>query len=597
MLALCKVGRFAEAVTRSIARGTDPAICVLLLLVSALTTAGCAATSPPVLESRDILFAHAAVAADHPIASEAGLEMLRLGGNAVDAAVATSFCLSVVRPYSCGIGGGGFMLIHVPATNGSEARTIAINYRETAPAAVGPDYFIKLDDPTASRFGVHAVGVPGTVAGLAYALKTYGTLDLPTVLAPAIRAAEQGVPADANFVAAANELAQDFEKHPGQREKAAAIWRDLCRSGQVKVGDNIRQPQQAAALRLIALHGPDAFYRGEIAHAIVAAMNAHGGPITTDDLRNYKVVEMQPLRSDFRGHTILSMPPPSSGGIAMQQIFGILQRRWNDFAGLKHTSFPYVHLVTEATKHAFADRSRWLADPAFVDVPTGRLTSPEYLDQRAAAISMYETSGPQSYGSSEPAKDDAGTSHLCVVDAGGMAVACTETINLTFGSLISVPGFGFALNNEMDDFTTTPGQPNAFGLTQSDRNLPAAGKRPLSSMSPTIVLKGGKAVMVAGASGGPRIITGTTQCLLNCMLFDMTPVEAVAQPRFHHQWMPNVLQFEEGCVSQLTIDHLKAYGHETGSIAKVGEVQMIRVTQDGIRAASDPRKGGRPAGY
>ncbi len=569
----------------------------LILLVSAIALCGCAGPQRQSVAEETPPFQHAAVAADHPVASLAGLEMLRRGGNAVDAAVATSFCLSVVRPYSCGIGGGGFMLIYIPAANGSEPHAIAINYRETAPAAVRPDYFEKLNDPAASRFGHHAVAVPGTVAGLAHALQHYGTLDLATVLQPAIRAAEQGVPADANFVAAANELKNELDKNPDLMKIAAPIWQDLCLSGKVEIGSIIKQPQQAKALRLIAEKGPDAFYKGEIGHAIFASMHTHGGPLTMSDLNDFKVSETKPLIGRFREYQLLSMPPPSSGGIAMQQIFGILERRWDDFHGLKNTSPQYVHQLAEAMKHAFADRSRWLADPDFVKVPVEQLTSPAYLDKLAASISMNSTLEPQAYGSAEPLTNDSGTSHFCVIDSTGMAVACTETINLNYGSLVTVPGFGFVLNNEIDDFTTIPNQPNAFGLTQSDRNLPAPGKRPLSSMSPTIMVKDGKAALIAGASGGPRIITGTTQSILNCLLFDLTPAEAVSERRFHHQWMPNVLQFEDGCVSDWTRRELESRGHKTGSIAAVGQVQMIQFTPQGIRAASDPRKGGAPAGY
>lgn len=575
--------------------------CVTFALVvgAILLPAGCAARPKISAAGDEPVYTKAAVAADHPVASQAGLEILRQGGNAVDAAVATSFCLSVVRPYSCGIGGGGFMLIYIPARDGREARAIAINYREVAPAAVGPDYYVAWNDPEASRFGHHAVAVPGTVAGLSHALKRYGTLPLEVVLQAAIRAADEGFPADASFVSAARELAKDLEAKPDLMKLAAPIWQDVCLSGKVKVGDIIKQPSQAKALRLIADKGPDAFYKGEIGHAIFACMHTHGGPITMADLRQYQadmVREIEPITGHFRGHAVLSMPPPSSGGIAMQQILGILERRMKSGVLGDQNSSNYVHVVTEAMKHAFADRSRWLADPAFVEVPIERLTAPSHLDQLAASISMERTREPQEYGSSPPLEEDGGTSHFCVIDSTGMAVACTETINLNFGSLVTVPGFGFVLNNEMDDFTTIPNQPNAFGLVQSDRNLPEPGKRPLSSMSPTIVLKDGKVVLIAGASGGPRIISGTTQCILNALLFEMSPIQAVSQPRFHHQWMPNVLGLEDGCSSLAEREALRQRGHEMRTTTDVGVVQMIRVTEDGIRAASDPRKGGMPAG-
>jgi gamma-glutamyltranspeptidase/glutathione hydrolase len=570
---------------------------VLIALVLVAPVNGCASAARNPQAQLMRVYAHAAVAADHPVASQAGLEMLKRGGNAVDAAVATSFCLSVVRPYSCGIGGGGFMLIYQPATDDREARAIAIDYRETAPAAVDANYFVNREDKTASAFGHHAVAVPGTVAGLTHALKNYGTLGLATVLEPAIRAADEGFAADANFVNAARELGRDLEKHPHLMKFAAPLWQDVCKSGALQVGDIIRQPQEARALRLIAEQGADAFYRGEIGHAIFATMHTHGGPITMADLKDYAVRERQPLEGRFREHTVLSMPPPSSGGIAMQQSLGILERRWSDLSRYKHNSAGFIHVIVEALKHAFADRARWLADSDFTNVPVQHLLSPGHLDELASRIALDRTSDPQTYGTIEPPPNDGGTSHFCVIDSAGMAVACTETINLNFGSLVTVPGFGFVLNNEMDDFTTVPGRANEFNLTQSDRNLPQGGKRPLSSMSPTIVVKDGRAVLIAGASGGPRIISGTFEAMLNCLVFDMQPQDAVSAPRFHHQWMPDVLQLENGSATEWVKSDLRSRGHELGSISVVGQVQLIRVDADGIRAASDPRKGGTPAGY
>ncbi|MHC4081981.1 MAG: gamma-glutamyltransferase [Planctomycetota bacterium] len=547
-------------------------------------------------QSGDVVYGHAAVAADHVVASRAGLEMLQRGGNAVDAAVAASFCLSVVRPTSCGIGGGGFMVIYRPGDDDAEPLPVALNYRETAPASVGSGYFVGLADDAASRAGYKASGVPGTVAGLLWALEHYGTLDRKTVLEPAIRAAEQGVAADRYQVWGAGRLAQRLDEAPHLRPAAAYLWEQLCLEGRIAEGDLIRNPGQARALRLIAEHGRDGFYRGPITEAIAACMSAHGGAITAADLAAYRVRVVEPLRGSFRGLEVLSMPPPSSGGLALLQVLGIFERRLDDIA-LEHNRPSYVHLLAESLKHAFADRAAWLADPDFVEVPVRRLLSPAYLDRRAASIDLQHTHEPRHYGSAAALVEDGGTSHLSVIDDAGMAVACTETINLVYGSLVAVPGFGFALNNQMDDFTTRPGQPNAFGLRQSEANLPAPGKRPLSSMSPTIVVAGGRPVLVAGAADGPRIITGTLQCILNCVLFDMTPVEAVAAPRFHHQWLPDVLQFEAQWTDEQTITVLSDLGHRAGRREAIGRVQLIRVSDDGIRAASDRRRGGSPAGY
>jgi gamma-glutamyltranspeptidase/glutathione hydrolase len=544
----------------------------------------------------DVVYQHAAVAADHVVASRAGVEILKRGGNAVDAAVAASFCLSVVRPYSCGIGGGGFMVVYLPGDGDAEPLAVALNYRETAPASVGPDFFVGLPDGAASRAGYSASGVPGTVAGLLWALEHYGTLERRTVLAPAIRAADQGVAADASHVKAAARLAQRLRGAPHLRPAAAYLWEQLCRSGELSVGDLVRNPAQARALRLIAEHGRDGFYRGPIGAAIADCMAPNGGTITADDLAGFRVRVVEPLRGRFRGLEVLSMPPPSSGGLAMLQVLGILERRLDDIA-LEHNRPAYVHLLAEAMKHAFADRATWLADPDFVEVPVGRLLSATYLDQRAASIDLRHTSGPELYGLPRTPVEDGGTSHLSVVDAQGGAVACTETINLVYGSLVAVPGFGFALNDQMDDFTTRPGEPNAFGLRQAEANLPAPGKRPLSSMAPTILLAEKRPAVVAGASGGPRIITGTLQGVLDCVLFDMTPEQAVAAPRFHHQWLPDMLEFEAQWTDERTITVLEGLGHRTGRRDEVGVVQLIRAGPDGIRAASDPRKGGAPAGY
>jgi gamma-glutamyltranspeptidase/glutathione hydrolase len=570
---------------------------ILLLCCTTCLLCGCTARGWP--RPQDHIYQHAAVACDHPLASQAGLEMLQQGGNAVDAAVAASFTLSVVRPYSCGLGGGGFMLIATPDDDGA-LNTVAINYRETAPAAVGPKYYVNLDQPQAGRFGVHAVGVPGTVAGLLHALETYGTLDRAAVLAPAIRIAEQGFEADAHFILNIQKVFAYLDKHPHIQPLVESVLGMYTLEGNLVVGDVIRNPRQAEALRLIAQHGEVAFYDGEIGEAIARVMREQGGPITADDLRNYRLRTMPPLTGSFGGFDVIAMPPPSSGGITLLQILSILERRWADLAPLYHNSPPYIHLVTEAMKHAFADRAAWLADPAFVDVPTRRLLDPTYLDQLALRISMTRTSSnPLAYGSVDETDllEDGGTSHISVIDANGMAVACTETINTEFGSMVLVPEYGFFLNNEMDDFTTIPGTVNAYGLRQSDRNLPEPGKRPLSSMSPTILTREGRVVLVIGGSGGPRIISGTLQCILNCMLFELPPADAVQRARFHHQWLPDELFFEQRWPSWSTRSEMRSYGHQLNARRDIGVIQMIRITQRGIEAASDPRKGGEPAGY
>ena len=558
-------------------------------------------------------YEHGAVAADHPVASEAGARMLRLGGNAVDAEVATSFALSVTRPYSCGIGGGGFMVIYLPDDPTHGRVVTAINYRETAPGASTPDMFETSDLPDASTWSGLAVGVPGTVAGLLYALERYGTLDRATVLQPAIDAAVGGFEADASFVTAAGGATRKLSE--AERAARVGLWRDLLLEGGVEEGDVIRNLQQAGVFAAIAERGADGFYRGRAAAQVVGASREFGGVLTLADLAGYEPVEVEPLSFEFDGRTLLAMPPPSSGGVTMCEALGILSRLgYSGLGGETRTRrVTDVHLLVESWKHAFADRAEWLADPAFCDVPTGMLISGPYLDVRAGIVDPSRTQAPGMYGTRDgdagarALPDDSGTSHLSVVDRWGGAVACTETINLEFGSLLWVEGGGFCLNNEMDDFTTVRGEANAFGLVQSDRNLPEPGKRPLSSMSPTIVLDGeGGVVAVAGASGGPRIITGTMQALLNVLAHGMDARRAVASPRLHHQWMPDVVRLEpplraadpqelEGSGGLRSA--LQVRGHELGEIGTVGVVQLIVRDADGLHAASDPRKGGRPAGH
>jgi len=562
---------------------------------------GCRIT--PWTPAPEFQYDHAAVACDHQLASEAGVEMLRLGGNAVDAAVAASFTLSVVRPYSCGIGGGGFMVIAIPPDDQHiEPKYVAINYRETAPAAMGSEYFHQFTDDTASRYGIHAVGVPGTVAGLLYALETYGTLDLAIVLKPAIRAAEKGFTVDDNYLHAVERMIERGESHPQYATLVEQVVHEFGGDGHLTSGQILTLPNQARTLHLIAEHGAAAFYEGEIAQAIDSVMRAHGGAITRNDLLQYQVQEMEPLIGTFLGRQVVTMPPPSSGGVAMLQILGMLERRMPDLRYQYHNTAGYVHLITEAMKYAFADRATWLADADFVDVPVDELLNKRHLDQRALSISGLRThDDPSAYASPLESGfsfvEDGGTSHLSVIDAQGMAVACTETINLTFGSMVVVPGFGFILNDQMDDFTTMPGSANAFGLQQSDRNRPESGKRPLSSMSPTIVLENNRVVYVAGASGGPRIISGTLQCLLNCMLFDMTATDAVNRARFHHQWLPDKLWLEESWPSWTERSKLRLYGHDLATRREIGVVQLLAVIENHIHAACDPRKGGKPAGY
>lgn len=535
----------------------------------------------------------AVVAADHELASRAGARVLREGGNAVDAAVATSLALSVVRPYSCGIGGGGFMVIAFDGDKTHGNLVTAIDYRETCPEGVDAAYYAGTD--RSSTRGGTAVAVPGTVAGLLYAHEKYGRLERAAVIAPAIELAEQGFRADAHYVNEAQGLIAAFGEHPGWAERFGLVWDKMLLKGSVGVGDLIRVPEQAAALRAIAERGRAGFYEGEIARQIVHSVRKDGGDLTLEDLRRYRPIERGPARAEVGGYMLVGMPPPSSGGVTMFEALEIMEAAGYDFAAPPDDGAA-THLLVEGLKHAFADRAQWFGDPGFVDVPVRRLLSEEYTSGRAEQVDPERTLAPEAYGSRIPPGTDHGTSHFSVVDADGNAVACTETINLGFGSLVGVDRFGFILNDEMDDFLTRPGEANAFGLVQSERNLPAPGKRPLSSMSPTLVFDAEGLVATAGASGGPRIITSTMLVLLR-VLAGASAGDAVAAGRVHHQWLPNRVDVEPGADSEELRAELERRGHVVGERGEIGNVQVIRRVPGGWDAASDPRKGGKPAGY
>ena len=565
-----------------------------------------ASGAAPAQSATSRTFLHQVVAADHELASLAGAEMLAKGGNAVDAAVATSFALSVVRPDSCGIGGGGFMVIHLEHPPGGEKWPIevCIDFRERCPAGIGPDTFEHLP-PGSSERGGYAVAIPGEVAGLMLALERYGTLDRATVLAPAIRLARAGCAADAHdatTVATMEKYLAARVDKPWPGSESLLRWYGPGRT----VGGWMRAPEQAKVFEEIELHGADGFSKGPVAEAIVRAITAHGGVMTLEDLANYRPKEVLPLRATleskgpFAGRTIVTMPLPSSGGLTLIQIMRLLELRCDLLTGHGVGSAPYIHLLTEASKLAFADRAAYLGDPAYMPIdPTNAILDVARLRERATLISGERSLDPAACTNAQPLQlgDDHGTSHFSVVDQCGNAVACTETTNLEFGSLVAVPEFGFVLNDQMDDFLTRRGEPNAFKLTQSERNLPAPGKRPLSSMTPTIVLDAtGKVEMVCGASGGPRIISATTETLLNAMLFGMAGQAAVDAPRSHDQWMPDLLRLESA--DEATKSELARLGHTLGPMKDAAAVQFIqRMPEDaGWFGASDPRKGGKPAG-
>lgn len=604
---------------------SPPPLFVIAILAAAAFAAPTLAqseTAPAALPTSGFsaTFDHYAVAADHPIASAAGAEMLAQGGNAVDAAVAASFTLSVVRPFSCGIGGGGFMVISLPPKNNTpDAPRIerAINYRELAPRGARKNIYESLKKDRASLDGGLASAVPGTVAGLLYALETYGTLDRAAVLAPAIRAAREGFAVDAAYMRSAMSATERFVVNKDYQTRFAFTWERLLGAGAIKLGDTIKNPEQAALLEAIAQDGASAFYAGPFAASMIECVNADAhtaglGPVkwfTEQDLKLPRVSDTEPLTTTFLGKRVLLMPPPSSGGIAIAQILGLAERRELAKLWTEGNTASYAHQLVESFKFAFADRAEYLADPKFSPVPIDKLLSAERLDNFASRITPSTSHGPEYYGEPGQIGNDGGTSHISVIDAAGGAVACTETINTEFGSFLVVPGSGFCLNNQMDDFTTRRDRPNAYKLTQSDKNMPEPGKRPLSSMSPTIVLDADNTpVLVAGASGGPRIITATTQAILNVLIRNMPASDAVAAKRMHHQWLPSVLEIERGFDDTEIMRGLgvsmwmRKLHHDVKETGSGAVVQMVARRPDPttgtsrLDAASDPRKGGSPAG-
>ena len=539
-------------------------------------------------------FARAVVAADHPAAAAAGAEVLRAGGNAVDAAVATSLALSAVRPYSCGVGGGGFLLFY----EASSGRCRALDYRELAPAAATRGMFV--GDPESSRRGGKAVAVPGTAAGLCLAQSEWGVLTREEVFAPAVRLAREGTPLDAHDREQRAEFVAAFVADPSLQAWFPRFWRDYLHRGKLPAEGEPDPSPQADLLARIAAEGPDAFYRGANAASLVRAVRDAGGVMTAADLAAYEPRRVEPLTGRFDGLALHVMPPPSSGGVALLETLNVLAARERLVGKVPPDSAAGRHRLVEALKHSFADRAAHLGDPYHAagqgaPLPTARLISPEYAAAIAGRIDPDCTFPPTRYGRVAPAPDG-GTSHLSVIDAAGNAVACTETINLVFGSLV-VTDVGVVLNNEMDDFAAVPGAPNAFGLIQSEANAVGPGRVPLSSMSPTIGVRDGRAVLVAGASGGPRIITATLQAVLNRVRGGMGPADAVAAPRLHHQWVPDRAEVEPAAFDAVRAQ-LEPLGHEVRERAGLGVVQMAVRNADGtLSAAADPRKGGAAAGF
>lgn len=522
-------------------------------------------------------------------ASQVGRKILQQGGNAVDAAVAVQFALAVTLPRAGNIGGGGFMVIHR-----ADGTATALDYRETAPAAAGPDMYLRdgIYDPELSREGALAAGIPGVVDGMIRALDKHGSLPLKTVIQPAIRLAEEGYRLSWIQAETLNAYRDVLSRYEGSRRYFTNAGGEPYREGQLFV-----QKDLARTLRRISEQGRAGFYEGQTADMIVREMRRGNGRISHRDLAGYRSKWRDPVRVHYRGYDLSIMPPPSSGSIAIGQILNML--RPYDLESMGYNSVQYLHLLTETMRRAFADRAYFLGDPDYVGIPREELLSADYNEQRmhSYAPTRATSSDSLSHGTIPSFSESSETTHFSIVDKSGNAVAVTTTLNGSFGSKVAVRGAGFFLNNEMDDFTAKPGEPNMFGLIQGRANAIEPGKRMLSSMTPLIVSRNDSVRMVLGAAGGPRIISATLQNFLNIAVFGMNAQQAVSAPRIHHQWLPDEIRYEAYGLNSDTKAALRAMGHHF-SRGSVGRAHIIHIDAQGRRhGAPDPRGDGTAEGY
>jgi gamma-glutamyltranspeptidase / glutathione hydrolase len=578
------------------------AVCFALLTALA-APANYAVSRPPVRGK------HGMVVSVSEIASQVGVDTLKRGGNAVDAAVAVGLALAVVWPSAGNLGGGGFMVIRT-----ADGRATAIDYREMAPAAAHRNVYLDAKGdyiPESSTYGHRAAGVPGTVAGLAYALEKYGTMKWADVAEPARRLAANGFTVWRELELSLKGSSKSLSRYPETK-------RIFLRDGRpYEEGETFRQPELAATFERLIKHGPREFYEGETARLIEAAMRRAAGAdksqekvwMTVDDLRNYKAVERAPIRGSYRGHEIITMSPPSSGGIALVEMLNILSRY--DLRAMGPGSSRATHLMIEAMRRAFADRAEFLGDTDFVKVPVAGLISKKYADRIAGTISLNRASTSEQVRHGNPAAyESTETTHFTVVDKDGNAVANTYTLNGGYGSKVTVEGAGFLLNNEMDDFAPKPGGANMYGLIQGENNAVAARKRPLSAMTPTIVLKDGKLWFTVGSPGGPTIINTVMQIIVNVIDHGMNIQQAVDWPRVHHQWMPDQVAVEPYGLAPDVIERLRAMGHKVVDPPRavttaldlpgyIGDAHAIMIEgETGVQlGAADPRRGGKAVGY
>ena len=530
---------------------------------------------------------HGMVVAQEKLAAQIGADVLRQGGNAVDAAVATGFAMAVTYPRAGNIGGGGFMIIH----SAERHEDVAIDYRETAPAATTRDIFLGPDgkpDVVKSRDSALSIGVPGTVAGLALALDKYGSgnFTLADLLKPAISLAGGGI-------AVADDIADTlpFMRRRLARWPSSAKMFSRPDGTALHEGDRLIQSDLAATLSAIAEQGRRGFYQGPIAEKLVQAITGAGGIMTLDDLKSYQPVVREPVRGSYRGYDIVSMPLPSSGGTVLLETLNILEGF--SMPDMKQGSALSLHVMIEAMKRGYADRARYLGDPAFVNAPIAALIAKDYAAKQRATIDL-DHATPATDAFFTTPREGSNTTHFSVVDSRGNAVSNTYTLNFPYGVGLVADGTGVLLNNELDDFTAAPGASNAFGLVGFEANLPGPGKRPLSSMSPTIVLKDGKPVLVTGSPGGGRIISTVLQVIVDVLDYHMDVAAAVAAPRLHHQWLPDEVRVERGFTEE-TLAALAAKGHHVVDQLGQTSANSIAVTPNGLLGAPDPRTRGAEA--
>ncbi|MEL0227855.1 MAG: gamma-glutamyltransferase [Gammaproteobacteria bacterium] len=523
------------------------------------------------------------VVSQRMIASEVGAEILKKGGNAVDAAVATGLALAVVLPRAGNLGGGGFMVVYLK----EEDKTIAIDYREKAPSAATRDLFLDENgdyDRKKAQFSLLSAGVPGSVAGFHHALTKYGTLSWQEVLEPAIRLAEDGfvIPHDLANTLASKRYRERLSSNPAAAKVFFKEDKGLYSAGEILI-----QKELASTLREISKNGPDAFYSGKIAQLIVEEMERNGGLITLEDLKNYNVAERQPLVGSYKGYEIVSMPPSSSGGTHLIQMLNMLEEF--PIKEMGFGSADTIHILAEVMKRAYADRSKYLGDSDFYKVPSS-LTSKKYAISLNKDISLDKVTPSEDVSPGDPYPyESPDTTHFSVMDSYGNAVSNTYTLNFSYGSGMMIPGTGMLINNEMDDFSSKPGTPNGYGLLGSEANAIEGNKRPLSSMTPTIIFKDQKPYMVFGSPGGSRIITTVLQVALNVMEHEMNIAQAVHSPRMHHQWLPEVLMIEQGFGSD-TEKLLESKGYKLYPSSTMGSVQAIVKEGNYFYGSADPRR-------